>query len=96
VHRDVSSREAKEGDGAGSGVRSDGWLRIRAVMVRIDLYLLLPPSNKICNYGMRVSQIDSSLTKFIVNNINIYVSNKFIIKIYSITNLIILILYHKY
>jgi hypothetical protein len=32
---------------------------------------VLPPSEK--SYGMRVSQTDSSLTKFIVNSINIYV-----------------------
>jgi hypothetical protein len=35
--------------------------------------LLLHPSNKRCNYGMRASQTDSSLIKFIVNSINIYV-----------------------
>jgi hypothetical protein len=34
---------------------------------------ILPPSKKRCNYGMRASQTDSSLTKFIVNSINIYV-----------------------
>jgi hypothetical protein len=35
---------------------------------------LLPPSRKECNYGNRAGQTDSSLTKFIVNTINIYVS----------------------
>jgi hypothetical protein len=33
-----------------------------------------PPSKKRCNYGMRASQTDSSLTKFITNSINIYIS----------------------
>jgi hypothetical protein len=40
----------------------------------VNELLLLPPSEKRCNYGMRVSQTDSSLTKFIANSINIYVS----------------------
>jgi hypothetical protein len=35
--------------------------------------VVLPPSNKCCNYGIRISQTNSSLTKFIVNSINIYV-----------------------
>jgi hypothetical protein len=41
-------------------------------------------------------QRSSRLTKFIANIISIYVLNKFIIKICSISNLIVLILYHKY
>jgi hypothetical protein len=36
--------------------------------------VILPPSKKRCNYGIRASQTDSSLTKFIANSINIYVS----------------------
>jgi len=56
---------------------------------------LLPPSTKEYNYGEHADQTSSSLTKFIVNSISTYVSNKFIIKIYSITNLMVLILFHE-
>jgi len=35
---------------------------------------LLPQSSKECNYEVRTSESSSSLTKFIVNNISIYVS----------------------
>ena len=35
---------------------------------------VLPPSRKECNYEIHVGQSSSSLTKFIANNINIYVS----------------------
>jgi hypothetical protein len=35
---------------------------------------VLPSSKKECNYMIHTSQISSSLTKFIVNSINIYVS----------------------
>jgi hypothetical protein len=56
---------------------------------------VVPPSRKECSYMIRVSQSSSSLTKFIANSINIYVSNKFIMKIYSMTNLMILILHRE-
>ena len=48
---------------------------------------ILPPSIKKYNYRDRVSQTSLSLTKFIVNNINITSPNKFSMKIYYITNL---------
>jgi hypothetical protein len=35
---------------------------------------ILPPSRKECNCGIRASQSITSLTKFIANTINIYVS----------------------
>jgi hypothetical protein len=35
---------------------------------------LLLPSTKECNYEIRISQTSSILTKFIVNNVSIYVS----------------------
>jgi hypothetical protein len=38
------------------------------------LQLVLPPSRKEYNYGIRIGQSSSSLTKFIANSINIYVS----------------------
>ena len=41
--------------------------------LRVD-YFVLPPSTKERNYWIRVSQINSSLIKFIVNSISIYVS----------------------
>jgi hypothetical protein len=34
----------------------------------------LPPSTEEYNYGIRAGQSSSSLTKFIANSINIYVS----------------------
>jgi len=34
-----------------------------------------PSSIKECNYGMRANQTSLTLTKFIVNSINIYVFN---------------------
>ena len=34
---------------------------------------VLPPSTKECNYGKRAGQTSTSLIKFIVNSINIYV-----------------------
>ena len=36
------------------------------------LVMLLPPSTKEYNYEIRVSQTSSSLTKFILNNINTF------------------------
>lgn len=47
-------------------------------------------SQKRCNRRICASQTRSTVTKFIVNKIDIYVSNKVITKIYSI-NLIILV-----
>ena len=35
---------------------------------------VLPPSEKECNYGKRADQNSIILTKFIINNISIYVS----------------------
>jgi hypothetical protein len=35
-------------------------------------YILLPPSVKTCNYGLRAGKSSSRLTKFIVNSIHIY------------------------
>jgi len=57
---------------------------------------LLPPSPKKYNHEKCAGQTSSILTKFIVNNIIIYVLTKFIIKIYSITNLIVFILFDEY
>jgi hypothetical protein len=61
------------------GTIGTGNLRLRStISPRFDApdcsYYILPPSNKTSNYGKRASQTDSSLTKFIVNSINIYVS----------------------
>ena len=59
--------------------------------------IILSLFTKECSYGNIAGQFSSSLIKFIGNSINIiFMSlNKFIIRIYSITNLImILILYH--
>lgn len=36
-----------------------------------------------------------SLTKFVVNNISVYISKKFITKIYSITIVMVLILFYE-
>ena len=57
------------------------------------LFLL---STKDCNYGICVGQLSSYLTKFIVNNIVFMSLNKFTIKIYYITHVMVLILYQKY
>jgi hypothetical protein len=57
---------------------------------------ILSLSGKECNYGIRVGQSSSSLTKFTVNTISIFYSKYFFMKIYSITNLMVFILYHKY
>ena len=37
------------------------------------IYLILPPFTKEYNYDIHADQSNSSLTKFIVNSINIYV-----------------------
>ena len=50
---------------------------------------------KKCIYGIRANQINSSLTKFIVIILTFISLNKFIMKIHSITNLLVLILYHE-
>ena len=47
------------------------------------------------NYEICAGQTSSNLTKFIVNNISFMSINKFIVKIYYITNLMVFILYHK-
>jgi hypothetical protein len=60
----------------------------------MDYKNILPPSIKECNYGFR--QISSSLTKFIIIVLTFMSINKFISKIYSITNLMVLILCKKY
>ena len=39
-----------------------------------DVIYVLTPSTKECNYGIRASQLSSSLTKFIVNSVSIHVS----------------------
>ena len=42
---------------------------------RERIFEVLPPSTKAYNYGICVNQISLALKKFIMNNINIYVSN---------------------
>ena len=59
-----------------------------------DLTLVLPPSTKKYNYGNRASQGSSCLTNFTINSISIYVSI-FFVKIDSMTNLMVLILYRE-
>jgi hypothetical protein len=58
---------------------------------------VLSLSIKEYNYGIYADQTSSNLTKFIVNNMRAHMSlNKFIMKIYSTTNVMVLILYYEY
>jgi hypothetical protein len=58
-----------------SGRPDDGFLGLHNGPVQQPCTsLLLYPSMKEYNYVIRVGQTSSSLTKFIVNNINVYVS----------------------
>jgi hypothetical protein len=56
---------------------------------------LLPLSTKEYNYRILTGQISLNLTKFVVNILMFMSPNKFIMKIYYITNLMILILYYE-
>ena len=68
-------------------------------MSAINLLSELPASNSTpfdqnkCNYEIRATQTSSSLTKSIVNSINISL-NRFVIKMHCIFNLMVLILYY--
>jgi hypothetical protein len=56
---------------------------------------ILPLSVKKSNYEIYAGQTSSSLVKFIVNLVLTFLSlNKLIIKVYSITNLMVFVLYH--
>ena len=58
--------------------------------------MLLPQFQVIRRFDFGQSQIASSLTKFVEKNKNISTQDKFIMKIYSIINLMKLIWYYKY
>ena len=60
----------------------------------VNCRVVLPSFTEEYNYDIFASQTNLALTKFILNNIMSPI--KFTTKIYFITNLIVLILYHKY
>jgi hypothetical protein len=42
------------------------------IRLRREYYSILPPSEKTCNYGLRVDKSSLHLIKFLVNTIHIY------------------------
>ena len=48
-----------------------GYIQLSLIFVRTRFILLLPPSQKEYNYGLRATKNVSCLTKFLVNNIYI-------------------------
>jgi len=51
-----------------TNLQSLNYFELRCSQIR----LILPPSVKECNYGLRATKNDSCLTKFLVNDIHIY------------------------
>ena len=65
-------------------------LIISSAVKFLNSYYVLPPSLKKSRYENRAGQTFSTLSKFVENACNIYISNKFIMKVYSTIYLMVL------